>query len=445
MLVPGSMLDGEGLNQTTVCAAFVVGANDLDTADKAAFVEQLEGATERVVSKWKLLQGLPKKLETGQWGVDVPDKPPTNRKRHGFTTDTLPQPYHLAVGASSPLPALSAASSGYFPKPKSSLFRSPTAPVSNNDHVKKRLPLLNIHVTVLADAFAVGVSFPHGIFDGGGIGMIIQALDAELHGKPWPFDIPPLFSVEEGNPMTRALESLVQDPAVEARDDLLLHPWTGWGGWPSVQTLRFVLNVLLEQLWWKRESRYFFLRREAVETMVKRVKEEVKAKTGGAEYVSEADVVGGWLIQSAHLDETTGETASILLMTPRPLLAEYTAKAGLPPYPFAQYPFNTWPEWPSFIRRFLPGGRDPPRTRWCISNQCALNLTALRFPSPRKVDEGKDLPLLAFHTINIMPFELVNTWILQSLPEGITITGFLRKSRWASFEKAVAMLEEDAK
>ncbi|GAA6032385.1 hypothetical protein JCM8097_008148 [Rhodosporidiobolus ruineniae] len=516
MLVPLGVLDNH-LEEIGTCLAFVVQAGENWTVeDKAAFVERLEGATERVVRKWTLLQGLPKKLENGSWAIDVPDEPPTDRKLYDLTTATTPKPYHVVAGASSPLPPLSSASSGYLPNPLPSLFRSPTSPITNTDYAKKRLPLLHVHVTVLADAFAVGVSVPHGLFDGGGTGLVVRALDAELHGRPWPFEIPPLFSLVEGNPMTRILDSLVDDPAVPQDEVVLPARWLPWQTSKVLHLLGFLLTLVVERLWWKSEGRCIFLRRKAVDVLVERAKQEVKATNGGSEYVSEADVVGAWLFQSAHQNEasTNGEVASSILMSLRPLLAEYATQTGLSAYPFDQYPFNTslpfdifpaslgapvsdfvstplaeaallfrrgllahrstsmvktiwarvremstfewqlhwmreWADLPTFLRRlfpFLPGARDPPRTRWIVSNQCFLGIGDLHFPSPRKEDDGKDLPLVAFHMFSVLAFEQINTFNLQAPPDrvGVTVIAFMRRSRWASFDKALEELERRA-
>ncbi|GAA5893385.1 hypothetical protein JCM6882_008019 [Rhodosporidiobolus microsporus] len=502
MLVPLTGLDTLA-NPMAMCSAFVFaspGPAEWGKEDTTALEEQLKGAAERVVRKWKLLSGVPKQLSKNRWAIDVPDdleEAGKTRSLFGFTSETHQTSYHAAVGSSSPLSPLSSANSGFLPQPQIPLFRSSSVAADLSVHAKNQRPLLHLHASFFSDAVAIGVNVPHGAMDGTGMGIIVRALDSELHGREW--DAPP--PSEEVNPLEERLDSLLRDETVAAETAFppVLKGYTDSSA-PSA-IVRIISNALWEAKYFGSLERRVFLRQSLVEATAKKVKAEVVEETGGKEYVSSADALLAWLLKAFHAGESDplSSVAADPVYSMRPLLSAYTP-SGLSPRSFDQYPHNSvvpyalvpgdplplstlaktstaslalslrrglqadrvlpvlkeawrksaaskgpliptkdWPEFPSLLRCFLPF-TVPHTTRWDISNQTTLGMTDLRLPGK----SGKDLPLLAYYFIVVTPIDVDHYLVWQDIPGvGVTISANTRTSRWKSFEKELDKLKQE--
>ncbi|GAA5973844.1 hypothetical protein JCM11641_003189 [Rhodosporidiobolus odoratus] len=458
----------------------------------AQFVNQLKEATDRMLRKWPLLAGVP----SGTWHVDVPDdieQASKERSLFGFTAATQKRPYDEANDLENPLPPISARSSGCLPEPNLSFFRPSEAPNTLYDHEKRCLPLLHVHITLFPDVYAVGISLSHGIFDSTGIGLVIKALNAELHGLAW--EAPPLFS---DNPLLRTLDNIARDKQIEAKVDSSLPILLDWRPASSVGALfRFFTALVWEKLWGRFEQRYLFIRQELIDALAQEVKKDVQKETDGEGYVSTGDIFSAWLLRSAHSRE--GSTLNSVSLSPvycaRSLLDSYPDAAAtgsfsryphnlaLPyqltpstPLPIAELvsaplssialhfrrgtaayrnlpmlratwlkltrsnttylPYRDWPELPPLVRRFFVSGSYT--TRWIMSNQTVANLSGLSFPGP----DGEDLPLLAFYFPGIMPISMDHVLPFQQVgKEGVLVSGVMRMSRWESLLEEVKALE----
>ncbi|GAA6031838.1 hypothetical protein JCM8097_002014 [Rhodosporidiobolus ruineniae] len=498
MLVPLSIFD-ENAQDITVILAHVVAVDETwTTADNEQFVERLKAAASRVVSKWRVLQGVVKRLENGRWAIDVPEEGASIPHNHfGFVTETVDLPYHVASGRVDSAPPLSSAPSGFFPMPNFPLFRSFEAPVLLAQYEQQQSPFLHIKVTVLADAFAIGISLAHGIFDGFGMGLVVQALDAELNGKAWPFEVPPLFGIEEGNPVVNTLNSLDEDEAVSAE-----------GGWAS-EVFDAARNSDGQTAGDQPPSmpRFGFLRKVAVEKLVDEVKEVVKNETGGKDYVSTSDVLTAWLAKAAQAHDRSDAAylKLITLFNPRAQLDSYessssasssfsTASYPLPTYPHnltlpydlvsptpftlsrlhdvplpdlalllhrgldahrsssaikstwrriaATEPFPWVSEWAyDYQRPPSPSAAAPVPLRYSVSNQLGLHFADIHFPGR----DDKPLTPLAFHFAAMAPGQFTNVVALQDVEAGVTFTATLSPEAWKGVEEAIEDLEKKAR
>ncbi|KAL8277685.1 hypothetical protein RQP46_009958 [Phenoliferia psychrophenolica] len=213
----------------------------------------IEAALSRVSEKWRLLAGrLQRDKNTGEWVVRVP------------VDDVLPADYARDY------------------------FKSPGAPETSVEYEKQDAPLISVHVSTFSNYQCVGLTMPHGVFDGIGLGLVVKALDAELTGKDWA--PPPVLELPPhvGDANLRRLSN----GSARSSWDLGLLVW----------------RILVEKFWYRASSKQLFLGRDVVVRLVERVKEEVKAKTGGAEWVSTGDVLFAFAEKAFYSSETTNDT-----------------------------------------------------------------------------------------------------------------------------------------
>ncbi|GAA5857801.1 hypothetical protein JCM8547_005986 [Rhodosporidiobolus lusitaniae] len=485
-------------DQVALCSCFVFSLPPLATEEeRASLVVCVKEAAQRVVERWKMLQGTPEWTKDGVWAIRIPDDEDEQRLTRstvGFSTATYEQPYHLVASVPSPLPPLSSAPSSILPAPQLSFFRPSTILSAFSTHAKHAFPLVHIHVSLFSDSVAVGVSVPHGLLDGTGVGMLNRALSAELHGKEWT---PPPLPEDGKNPFVAALEALDQDEAAAAElrrrgDPSLKHSWRTMS---VVGMLCFVVSILVEKLWWKSEWKRAFFRREMVERVVEKTKREVKEETGGKEYVSTGDVLAAWLLKASLADESNKNerVAAASVFNLRPLLSDYAptslstyaCNCALPyqlAFPLSLSTLSSTPlsalalsfrrnlakyhnlpsllslsrwmrsspsfvplrDWPSFLRPFA---KTPYTHRWIFTNQTSLGMADISLPFPSSSSEGRaeeDLPLTLYHLGWDMPLDTNNILAVQSVPGGgVTLCGNMRRSRWEALQRAVEELEAE--
>ncbi|GAA5857799.1 hypothetical protein JCM8547_005985 [Rhodosporidiobolus lusitaniae] len=509
MLVPLTELDA-GMTTMALCPCFVFALPPgTDEDARTALVERVRGAAQRVVDKWKHLQGTPEWTKDGVWANRIPEDDEQHLKRStvGFSTATYEQPYHLAAKFPAPLPPLSSSPSGVSPLLNRSFFRPSYVPQQFSAHAKHKHPLVHLHVSLFADALAVGVSVPHALLDGHGIGILLRALTAELHGEEWV--VPPL-PAEGGakNPLSAAFDRLKADEtiAVEAKETLTPSRDASWTPVSVLALLVFLVSILMEKAWGKDRARRVFIRQDLVDSLVERVKEEVKVETEGREYVSAGDVLTAWLLKTVHAGETSSDSvvaSGVFNMRPlldshrpSPSTASPTALVPLSLYPFncalnyqlltTPLPLSTLASTPlsalslsfrrnlaqyrsllalqSFLfdkRPHVPAVvpvRDPPQLpfslpfsrrshthRWVVTNQVSIGIADLSIPDPTSADGKEDLPLLQYCLDADMPILPDHMVSIQRVPGGLTMSATMRMSRWRKLEKAIEGLEREVK
>ncbi|GAA5973794.1 hypothetical protein JCM11641_003161 [Rhodosporidiobolus odoratus] len=480
-------------DRVVLCPSFVFSLpTDWTEEDGDSLVTQIREAAERVVKKWPVLAALPTKSERGLWLLDIPNNvelAALGRPLFTLTTSAIDEPYHLAAGLSPPPPPFSSLPSCILPRPDYSLFRHPSRPATLEQHASASAPLLSIHITLTSDAVCIGVSVAHGAFDGTGLGMILKALDAELHGREW--DVPPY---NEGNPFTQALAKLSTESSPEPQAPATAPPllWSSWTPKTWLSSLRFRLSAWWEKTWHQSETRWVFIRQEAVNKLVASTKKEVVQVTGGAEYVSSGDVLLAWLSKAFYSDDysSTDSLNASAVYSARPLLAPLVPILTLYPhtakFPYTLFhrplPLNTLnsmsvAELSLLIRRALPLYRKLPAVqamwtgtsssppllpvrswpglvsfllhhvfgiehihRLLFSNQTSCNLAGLSLPNPAAKSKA-DLPLHAYFMTAEGPKELDGVVVWQQTHEGITVKGTMRKRRWEGMERALRQLK----
>ncbi|GAA5973853.1 hypothetical protein JCM11641_003193 [Rhodosporidiobolus odoratus] len=509
MLLPLTTLDA-GPQGVAMCSAFVFSLPRTwrSAEDGQDLLRRLEEAASRVVRRWPLLAGIPEMGSDGLWLVNVPDDVDAigrQRPLYTFTTATLSQTYQTAANLARPPTPFFATPSGILFNPTRNLFIHPSRPASMAEHAAQQRPLLDIHVTVLSDAVAVGISVPHGVFDGTGIGQVLSALTSELRGEDW--QVPSAF---EHNPFIDALEDLAKDEKVEerAKAEKQVFPslWESWKPFTPIGLKKFLWSAKWENWWNRSEAKWLFLKQDLVDSMVAKTKAEVKQETGGREYVSTGDILAAWLLKAAHADESSSSDtlSAASLYSARPLLSPRSSFArAISLYPHcATIPYTLFPLSPShpfslstlsqtplssfslLIRRSLPQHRNLPvlQAMWRKMSTSPPLLPVRDWPKPVAFflrlygfftghgwdrtphthrwllsnqmslgmsefslpdREGKDLPLLAYHLLGEGAFEMDAVLPFQQTPAGVTVSGTMRRKRWQSLEKALRGLQRE--
>jgi hypothetical protein len=216
ILLPLNTFD-QALGGVGLSIAFVLDAQpgDVDT-------DNLKSAIERVVEKWRMLAGrivfsdearplpsfpspskrvdelLLRQLKV--YAVLAPLGPlADNYKSFAFSVASTPDQPSPFID----LPALTSEQGHFIPLPSISLIKAPTVPSTAAAYAKSQHPLTAWHVAVFRDATLVCLSLPHVCFDGHGVGLLVKALDAELHGREWV--VPPMNAV---NPLQKRLKEV---------------------------------------------------------------------------------------------------------------------------------------------------------------------------------------------------------------------------------------------
>jgi len=171
IIVPLSSYDSFGTHHLSITVAYVVRSVD---------AEAVKAAAGRIVEKWRLLAG---RLEIGAAGrlqIRVPlgelDK---DQSRVAFTVTKFSAP------ADSLPPRLHSDTALVLDPPAPHFFRHSSTPVDRPTYIAKKLPLFSIHISQFPAYNCVGITFPHGVFDGVGMGTILHALSAELNRVEW--------------------------------------------------------------------------------------------------------------------------------------------------------------------------------------------------------------------------------------------------------------------
>ncbi|GAA5857853.1 hypothetical protein JCM8547_006005 [Rhodosporidiobolus lusitaniae] len=493
MLVPLTFIDkaadGVGLS---CCFVFQL-PTATNEGERDELVDSIRQAAIRVVKKWPLLGGKP---EWTRGGLAIrisesSDKQPNSRL--GFSTITYDKPFHEAAGLSLPLPPLTSTPSAVYPVSDISFFRPSSVPRRLLGHWLFDKPLLHVHVSLFRDAVAVGVSVPHGVLDGTGVGILVRALDAELRGRTW--DAPPLPN-DDGNPLPAALDNLEADHTVSQQASKLSNRrlLQCWAPMSFLGMLALLTSMIWEQILGQSQARRAFLTDETLGRLASEVKGQVKDDTDGREFVSTGDVLVAWFLKTVHADEvnTRDQVHASAAYSARWLLDSHS------PSPLSLYPSNllflydlfprpiplsflpTAPlatlarssrgqltlsrslpvvsavsRWMRNSRRLIPVRDSPfrltnrPRAyRWFFSNHTALGLADLSLPHPSAAaadanNEQVVLPLSYFFFAGVGPVDPDHVITFQKVPGGVNVSGNMRKSRWEALARSIEALEAE--
>ncbi|EJD51008.1 hypothetical protein AURDEDRAFT_135268 [Auricularia subglabra TFB-10046 SS5] len=453
LLVPLSSVDQAGVENTGSIYAYVVsGPFDADALRTAAL---------RAADKWRLLAG---KVEwdAGRWTYAIRVPLGAIEPDVRFTRDTSQREKPLGVEVSQ---------SGdnearILRRPGLACFRHGGTQGSLAMHAKTSQPILSIHVCEFADATCIGVTLPHGVFDGTGAGMVIKALDAELNGRTWT---PPPFGTE--NIMEDALRDISSYPSHDSDDSAELPQLAHFKrefnpvGVSSLASL--VYGVGYEYLWHRAEDRALFLGRDVVERIVSRTQEGIRPLPP-TENVTTGDILLMWFIQAAYGgdeddDEHTISIASAVSLrttltkmnqdfatyphnasipTVLPLLtttqlkrssigelalAHRAAINALRTLPYVQ----AWSQYIAEIGRPVVPARRRTSDAWLFSNQV--------LGAPTDISFGPRVDLRAFYFL-LAPFLPDHSVVINKINGGYVMQGYVRRARWNAIERVLQEL-----
>ena len=129
------------------------------------------------------------------------------------------------------------------------LFMDHKAPQSPSDWTDKDIPLMYWHLTYFKakglEYTCLGLTFPHGVFDGMGIAAVIHAFEAESLGRSWP--IPPLLKPGLNDNELQTFIDKAEMKMKQAGTPLPLDYKA-----TSIVGLRFLLKFIAWQIWQQR-------------------------------------------------------------------------------------------------------------------------------------------------------------------------------------------------
>ncbi len=158
--------------------------------------------------------------------------------------------------------------------------------------VKTPAPILALHLGTFADTLTLGLSVPHGVFDAKGLGLVLNAIQAELNGDKWT--PPPL---DQENRVSKAVDELITSTTFSPYGSLKRKVND------SIAMLWFAVMLILRfKTWRKCASKGVFIGERVLAGVVGKTKAEVVAE-GKGEYVSEGDVVSAWLMKAIFAEE----------------------------------------------------------------------------------------------------------------------------------------------
>ncbi|GAA5866235.1 hypothetical protein JCM8547_007212 [Rhodosporidiobolus lusitaniae] len=466
--------------------AFVLNAKpgDLD-------LDNLKSAVEKVVDKWRLLAGrvvFSKELNT--YAVLAPiGALPEGYAPLSFaisSTPDKPSPF-------SDLPVLSSSSGHLIPVPTTSVYKCSSVPTSLAAYAKSEHPITAWHVAVFSDATIIGLSVPHGCFDAHGLGLVMSAVDAELHDREWV--VPPLTAE---NQLDKRLDEVKKMEFSEDEKNATPPPMIGWtGAWPPSNVVKLLSNGLFESKWHQAEDGCVFVGRELLDDVVKEVKTKVQLETAGQEFVSEGDILVAWFYKAIYQYDPNPPTSFFascavslrsLVSTPETQLDLYPHNAvsgyslissspletstflSTPPWelalghrrmlnasrtlPAAQallewIDTNTSPTYPALPMAdcswATPWGKKESTGYWIYSNQIASDMTTVSFPHAKT---GERLPLKAFLELGTSLDQFVMCNQLNGddgKPLGWIFGATMRRARWESVRRTVEEAKERVK
>ncbi|KAG6847733.1 hypothetical protein H0H93_006276 [Arthromyces matolae] len=446
ILIPLTQLDQSYLDQYSLTIGHVAQALDIDA---------LRAALLRVIDKWRLPAGYVEWSKTlSSWCIRVPLEGDVS-SRLKFSSKKIASRLHPSFVVNERTTA------HILTRPPLMYFRHDSVPHSLRSYSSSRSPIVSVHVTELANCVCFGFTFPHGVFDGFGLGQFRHALDSEFHGKPWE---PPAIS--EFNILREALDDLYRSPSMY--DDIHAETATysalrrSFAPATAPNVLRLIGHVEYDRIRHIVESKAVFLGPRAIAKLLGDVKGELKG-----DKVSTNDVLAAWILKAMHTNETDDGAPCLLsqvsiregLAGKYPALRDYTHNA-IVTYPMA--PFTkaelaamslgqlailhreafkpagkiAWIQaYNTYLNKALGGHLTFPRRGgdepWMYTNQTRTQLDKLDFGSKGYVT-----------WFWLTPQEYSNTICINKFQGGYLIQANARSTRWRAVAKAVEELQE---
>jgi len=175
------------------------------------------------------------------------------------------------------------------------LFMDPSAPHNPHHWSDKDIPLTYWHLTYFKakglEYTCIGVTFPHGLFDGMGIAAVVHALEAESLGRPW--SIPPSLQpgINENQMQTfldKAENKIQQEgtpPPVDYRATSIIGLWF---------IITFFWWHFWQRFWHGAQSRMILMPPLAYEKLVCDARAATKREGKTDVRLSTGDVISAW-------------------------------------------------------------------------------------------------------------------------------------------------------
>ncbi|TFK28628.1 hypothetical protein FA15DRAFT_753319 [Coprinopsis marcescibilis] len=261
------------------------------TVDAAA----LEVALRNLTEKWRTLAGRVFSKKDGKqvnWFLRIPLGPlPPDYRTFALTTSTSEVP--LSTYVTVPIPQSSTS-------PPIGVCVDASTPPTNALWEKKDHPLTCFHLTYFPESTNNGQSYTvigftrsHGIFDGTGAAMIVNALVSEMQGKEW---VPPPLPTEglHVNPVEEVLEEELARNPQAYRDDCKSYILGGL--WAIITFMLFTLK----EMWWKKaDRRIILLPKKAFNYLVDSVRLSSMDDKRIAR-LSSGDILAAWIIKTIY-------------------------------------------------------------------------------------------------------------------------------------------------
>ncbi|KAK7051263.1 hypothetical protein VNI00_004763 [Paramarasmius palmivorus] len=343
---------------------------------------KLGQALRRVTEQWRLLAG-----RVTSWHLKIPLGPLPSQKdypTYKITTSVSEHPLSHYV------PHLPSAETGSyihdsFPH---TIFLHPSTPRRYSKWESEDSPLLCWHLTRFLPSpdsdkeyTCLGFARSHGVFDGAGAAMVINALMAELRGEPW-VPPPPLQPGTNTNPLQDILNGL----DAEVKEDI--PEYDAHCVMTVLRGIRMIFWHLREQHWRGAAARVLLVPGSAVEWLVDNVRSELGESH---ERVSTGDVLVAWLMKTIY--SVNGYPSSTIHLTN---LASFRSLLA-PDSSLSTFPHNAW----------LP----PPSPIVTASELQSLSLASLTtlLSDSRKTLSNRDV-LRGYRTLKAHGFVLPGNW-----------------------------------
>ncbi|KAK4704211.1 hypothetical protein P7C70_g1992, partial [Phenoliferia sp. Uapishka_3] len=297
----------------------------------------LDAAVSRVVQKWRLLAARVVFEGSVSWSfylsrtlgshltIHSVDKAYVLRipvgdlgnsfKTHTFTTRRFDHPLPISLPVSSDSLKL-------YPIYLTDYFIVAGGNMSMSDYSISQAPLLSLHITYFDNVTCVGIEGPHGVFDGIGFGLVLEAIEAELAGRSWEIprldtskcfadatkDLPSAALGEEGDG-GRLPDTMIPATVVSAKKERPPPP-------PLIVFKNIFIgdNIVAK---WKEESK------------------EMLSKEGDGSFVSTGDLLAAWLTKAAF-NKPPPNTDTIIMKT----IFDIRPTLSTPSLDLTRYPHN---------------------------------------------------------------------------------------------------------
>lgn len=445
--MPDAVYPLSAVDSVTFSAAYTTAYLLAKSGSKPYDTAPLTTAIQRAADKWRILAAHIVKNELDQYCVQIPIAP-SNEPVVKFTTST----YDISLKFT----PLASSKSNISSRPPKKYFIHSSTPSDISVYAKKRHPLISVHVSHLKDVTCIGITVPHGVFDGVGRGLLLRAIDCELNGRDWT--PPPLA---ESNILSDVLATLTPEEGEASKNFK--------AGWPKAsfgRSFRFLAGVMYEKYWQGCEMKSVYLDGSTAKLLVKCIKEEASA-TG--KRVSTSDILLAWFIKSALADEDATSTSPVSIASSvslretlselNPLLKTYPHNAfvtsPMPPISQSKLSPMSLVDLAVMHRAHLSSVRTQgfigAYTKYLGPVSTAVPIV------PKRYSDGTNFWVMNKATIDLASIELgaelIGVWDMaigtRKSPEvdhtvfinkfkgGYTFTCKMRKNRWEAVAKAV--------